>query len=467
MRQFLDENFLLTTNTAIELYHSWAASMPIFDYHCHLPPAQIAENHRFAGITDIWLGGDHYKWRVMRANGVPEELITGNGDDWDKFSAWAATVPRTVGNPLYQWTHLELRRYFGIDTLVNPDTSREIYDKCNALLASDDFRVRRLMKKMNVRAVCTTDDPADDLEHHIAVRESEFEIRVYPAYRPDKAFQVDRPDALNQWLDRLERASDVDIGTIQDLLTALEKRMDFFHEMGCRISDHGISVPFGEGFDMAAVNRVFTAARRGTVASPSEHLEYASAVMYELGKMYAARNWTFQLHLGALRNNNAKMFKAVGPDTGYDSIGDFQIAAQLTNLLDRLDGTDELPRTILYSLNPNDNEVLAAALGSFQGGVPGKMQLGTAWWYNDQRDGMEKQMTVLANIGLLSRFVGMVTDSRSFLSYPRHEYFRRVLCDLVGSWVERGEAPNDMSLVGPMVQDVSYNNAVNYFGLEQ
>ena len=467
MRQFLDDNFLLSTDMAMELYHSWAASMPIYDYHCHLPPKQIADNHQFGGITDVWLGGDHYKWRAMRANGVPEELVTGNGDDWEKFSAWAKTMPFTVGNPLYQWTHLELKRYFGIDTLLSVDTAREIYDRCNELLASPEMRVRSLMTSMNVRTVCTTDDPSGDLKDHLAIKNGGFEIGVYPAFRPDKAFLVDQPDILNPWIERLSQASGMDIGSLGDLLSALDGRMDFFHEMGCRISDHGVHVPFAVDFEVGEVERIFAKARSGNAATPDEQMRYASHIMLELGKRYAEKGWVFQLHLNALRNNNTRMFKILGPDAGFDGIGDYQISRLLVRLLDNLDAAAGAPRTIVYSLNPNDNDAIAAALGSFQDGeIPGKMQLGSGWWYNDQRDGMERQMTALANIGLLSRFVGMVTDSRSFLSYPRHEYFRRVLCELIGGWVESGEAPNDVGLFGPIVQDICYNNALNYFRLE-
>ena len=466
MRQFLDDNFLLTNDTAMSLYHDWASQMPIYDYHCHLPPAQISRNHRFASITDVWLGGDHYKWRVLRANGVDESLVTGESSDWDKFSAWAATMPYTVGNPLYQWTHLELKRYFGIDTILSPETAREIYDACNEQTGSDSFRARELMRMMHVKTVCTTDDPTDSLEHHKALREEGFEIPVYPAFRPDKVFKVDTPEILNPWLGSLAEVSGTDINSIGALLQALEKRIDYFHGMGCRLSDHGINAPFGADCSEAEASAIFNAARSGTAANGEEAEKFGGFVLLALGRMYAAREWTLQLHLGALRGTNSRMLKRLGPDTGYDSTGDFPTAVSLAGFLDKLDVSDELPRTIIYCLNPADNELIAAAIGSFQDGrIPGKMQFGSGWWHNDHRDGMERQMTALANLGLLSRFVGMVTDSRSFLSYPRHEYFRRVMCNLFGVWVENGELPRDMGLLGPIVQDIGFTNAKNYFQL--
>jgi glucuronate isomerase len=466
MRQFLDDNFLLSNDTAMALYHDWASKMPILDYHCHLPPAQIAENYQFSSISEVWLGGDHYKWRAMRANGVEERLVTGNGSDWEKFSAWAATMPYTIGNPLYQWTHLELRRYFGIDLLLSPDTAKEIFDACNKKIGSDAFRARELMRSMDVKTVCTTDDPTDSLRHHAKLREEGFEIPVYPAFRPDKAFRVDAPDLFNPWVDNLREAASIDIGSADSLLKALEMRVGFFHEAGCRLSDHGINAPFSADCTPADAERIFAAARTGSAASPQEADMFGSFVMLALGRMYAARGWTLQLHLGALRSNNTRMSKLLGPDTGYDSTGDAPTATALVKFLDSLESTNELSKTIVYCLNPNDNDLIAAAIGSFQDGkIPGKMQFGSGWWHNDQRDGMERQMTTLANLGLLSRFVGMVTDSRSFLSYPRHEYFRRVLCNLLGRWVENGEIPRDTALLGPIVQDISFTNAKNYFQL--
>ena len=466
MRQFLDDNFLLSNDTAMALYHDWAAKMPILDYHCHLPPAQIAGNYQFSSISEAWLGGDHYKWRALRANGVEERLVTGNGSDWEKFAAWAATMPSTIGNPLYQWTHLELRRYFGIDLLLSPDTAKDIFDACNEKIGSDAFRARELMRSMDVKTVCTTDDPTDPLEHHAQLRDEGFDIPVYPAFRPDKAFRVDAPELFNTWIDSLGEAASIEVSSADALLQALEKRIGFFHEMGCRLSDHGIYAPFFADCTSAEAERIFGSARTGNAANPLEADMFGNFVMVALGRMYAARGWTLQLHLGALRNNNTRMSKLLGPDTGFDSIGDAPTAMALVKFLDTLESTSELPKTIIYCLNPNDNDLIAAAIGSFQDGkTPGKMQFGSGWWHNDQRDGMERQMTTLANLGLLGRFVGMVTDSRSFLSYPRHEYFRRVLCNLLGTWVENGEIPRDMELLGPIVQDISFNNAKNYFQL--
>ncbi|MBT3274806.1 MAG: glucuronate isomerase [Spirochaetales bacterium] len=466
MRQFLDDNFLLANDTAIELYHDWAAAMPIYDYHCHLPPIQVAENHKFTSITDVWLGGDHYKWRALRANGVDEELITGSAGDWEKFQAWAETMPYTIGNPLYQWTHLELRRYFGIDELLGPDTAEVIFARCNEQILSDSFRARELMRMMKVKTVCTTDDPVDDLRHHKSITDDGFEIKVYPAFRPDKAFKVDDTDTFIPWLRSLSETSGLEITTSAGLLEALENRIDYFHSQGCRLSDHGINAPFAADCTAAEADEILSSVLAGNSVNPIQTKKFAGTVLLELGRMYAAKGWTMQLHLGALRSNNTRMLKKLGPDTGYDSMGDWPIAEPLVRFLDSLDIDGRLPKTIIYCLNPGDNELIAAAIGSFQDGkIAGKMQFGSGWWHNDQRDGMERQMTALANLGLLSRFVGMVTDSRSFLSYPRHEYFRRVLCNLLGIQVENGEIPRDIDLIGTMVQDICYNNAKAYFGL--
>lgn len=468
MREFLGDDFLLSTDTAVELYHGAAENMPIYDYHCHLPPQQIADNVGFESITQVWLGGDHYKWRLMRANGVSERLITGDAPDWDKFQAWSETLPYTLGNPVHQWTHLELRRYFGVNDLLVPETARKVYDRCNELLATPEFRVRELMKRMDVRVVCTTDDPADDLHYHRRIAgDRDFTVKVLPAFRPDKVFKTEDPGAFNAWIDALGAAADTDIRDYWTLLDALRQRINFFHENGARISDHGIEAPFAADFIETDVERIFLDLRSGRDVKEADAEQFRSAVFLELGHAYAEKSWTMQIHLAALRNNNSRMFELLGPDTGYDSMGDFEIGKPLVKFLDGLAKTDELPKTILYSLNPRDNEVLATIAGSFQdGSVAGKMQLGSGWWFNDQRDGMERQMTALANTGLLSRFVGMITDSRSFLSYPRHEYFRRVLCDLLGRWVENGEVPKDMQQLGQMVGDISYNNAVRYFGID-
>lgn len=467
-KSFLGEDFLLDTEFAKRLYHDHAEGMPIFDYHCHLPPAQIAGNHRFENLTRIWLAGDHYKWRAMRANGVPERLITGDADDRAKFRAWAETVPYTVGNPLYHWTHLELEKPFGITgKLLSGETADEIYDACNTLLAREDFRVRGILERMGVAVVCTTDDPTDDLEHHAAIAGSpEFTVKVFPAFRPDKSYAIEDPAAFQEWCGRLEKATGGELGGYRAFLEALKSRHDYFHERGCRLSDHGIEYPVKEDAPESELEAIYRKVRSGRVPDPQEARRFRSAVMLELGRMDAESGWTMQLHIGAVRNVNSRMFRSLGRDTGYDSIGDFPIATGLVRFLDALDSESHLPRTILYNVNPSDNDVIASIVGSFQDGTePGKIQFGSGWWFNDQKDGMIKQMTALANHGLLSRFVGMLTDSRSFLSYPRHEYFRRILCNLIGGWVTNGEAPNDEKLLGNMVKDICFRNADRYFAL--
>ena len=463
---FLGDDFLLDTPVAKVLFHECAAEKPIYDYHCHLPPREIAENKQYESISEIWLGGDHYKWRALRANGVEERLITGDADPWDKFEAWANTVPRTVGNPLYQWTHLELRRYFGINDILGPDTAKRIYDECNEKLRTDGFRARSLMKNMKVKVVCTTDDPTDDLRFHTSIAaDTDFDIPIFPAFRPDKVFKLEDPTAWNVWIDTLADATGSQIESFDDLLQALENRVDFFHANGCRLSDHGILAPFPVG-SASVAQTVFTTARSGGVAGAQDIDLFCGAILLELARMYRKRDWVMQIHFGAVRNNSTRMFRILGPDTGYDAAGDALVAENLVSFLDALDVDDQLPKTILYTLNPRENDLLATIAGSFQGGgVAGKMQFGSGWWFNDQRDGMERQMTTLANIGLLSRFVGMTTDSRSFLSYPRHEYFRRVLCRLIGRWVADGELPEDFGLLGQLVGDVSYRNASEYFRL--
>jgi len=469
MQTFLDEDFLLGTETAKKLYHDYAEDMPIFDYHCHLPVEQIADNTGFESITGIWLGGDHYKWRAMRANGISEHFITGNADDWEKFRAWASTVPRTIGNPLYHWSHLELKNHFGIvGKLLNPDTAEDIYRRCNELLKTDEFRVRAIMERMRVKAICTTDDPTDSLEHHKKIRDDGgFSIKVFPAFRPDKAVKLTDIKLFNDWVGKLEKAADISISDFKKFLDALKKRLEFFHGMGCRISDHGLDAPVAEDYTEKEVEVIFSRVRARKATTPEEKRKFATAVLLQLGRWYAERSWAMQLHFGAMRNTNTRMFRKLGPDTGFDSIGDWPLAELLAKFLDYLDSTEELPKTIIYNLNPAANDAIATMIGNFQdGSVPGKMQFGAAWWFNDQKDGMERQLITLANQGLLSRFVGMCTDSRSFLSYPRHEYFRRILCNLIGRWVEDGEAPKDMELLGEMVQDICYNNARNYFGME-
>ena len=466
-KPFMGEDFLLESETARRLYHDHAEKMPIFDYHCHVPPAELAENKHFENLTKIWLAGDHYKWRAMRANGIPENRITGSADDRDKFHAWAETVPYTLGNPLYHWTHLELEKPFGVrGKLLDPSTADGIYDHCNKLLQGE-LPVRGILKYFNVKVVCTTDDPTDDLAPHAAMRkDAGFETKVVPAFRPDKSHQIENPEPFNAWVALLEKAVGRSIGDFDAFLQALKERHDYFHAAGGRLSDHGIDFPVCESCTASELAQIFKKVRGGKAPDSGEVMKFRSAMLYELGRMDAESGWTMQLHLGALRSVNSKMLKLLGRDTGFDSAGDFPIALALGRFMDRLEREDHLPKMIVYSVNPVDNDVLASMVGNFQdGSVPGKMQFGSAWWFNDQKDGMTKQMITLANHGLLSRFVGMLTDSRSFLSYPRHEYFRRILSNLIGGWVESGEAPNDMSLLGKMVEDISYNNAARYFGI--
>ena len=466
MKQFMDESFLLKNRTAERLFHEYAKGMPIFDYHCHLSPREIAENKRYRSITEVWLGGDHYKWRAMRANGISEEYITGSAPDKEKFMKWAETMPLCIGNPLYHWTHLELIRYFGIDLLLGPDTAEEIWDRCNEMLARGDFSARSFIKRSNVKVVCTTDDPTDTLEYHMQLAEDRaFEVKVLPAFRPDKSINIEK-DGFTQYIARLGEVSGLDIRSLDALTAALEKRIEFFHRTGCRISDHGLDTAVYCESTYEEVNIILKKALEGKQLTVEETGKYKTYMMLFLGKQYSRLGWTMQLHFGALRNSNTRMMRLLGPDTGFDSIADHIFAEDLAKFLDALDVNGELPKTILYCLNPRDNEVLASIIGCFQDGkTPGKLQFGSGWWFNDQKDGMEKQMTALANLGLLSRFVGMLTDSRSFLSYTRHEYFRRILCSMLGQWVEDGEAPNDMKLLGSMVKDICFNNAAGYFGI--
>jgi glucuronate isomerase len=468
MKSFLTEDFLLQTQTARALYHDFAETMPIFDYHCHLPVEEIAADKTFENLTDIWLRGDHYKWRAMRANGIAERLITGDASDFEKFQAWAATVPNTLRNPLYHWTHLELKRYFGVSgKLLNPETAEEIYAGCSARLREGDFSTRRILERMNVKVVCTTDDPTDTLEHHLRLKaDRTFPVKVLPAFRPDKALGVESPKDFNKWVGRLEASSGLAVKSFDSFLEAIRRRHDFFHQAGCRLSDHGIEHPFAVDYTAKDVNNAFQKARQGKKPTPAEALKYKSAVMLELARMDAEKGWTQQFHFGALRNINSKAMATLGPDTGYDTIGDFEMARTLARFLDGLEREGRLAKTILYVMNSRDNEVVATAIGCFQdGSLPGKMQFGSAWWFNDQKDGIERQINTLSNMGLLGRFVGMLTDSRSFLSYPRHEYFRRVLCNLLGNDVENGELPDDMELLGGMVKDICFRNAEAYFGI--
>lgn len=464
MKKFMDDNFLLENETAIKLYHDYAKNMPIIDYHCHLNPKEIAENKRYRNITEIWLGGDHYKWKAMRSNGIDEEYITGKKDDKEKFMKWAETVPYTIGNPLYHWTHLELKRFFGIDELLNPETAEGIWNKCNELLQKEEFTARGLIKRSNVKVICTTDDPTDNLEYHKKIAEdTTFDVKVLPTFRPDKAINIDKEGFLT-WISKLEEVVDRKIQSIDDLEDALRERVLYFDSLGCKVSDHAMDPIVFEKGEYEEIKEIFKKAlNRGELTS-SEIRKYKTHVLLLLGRQYAKLGWAMQIHIGTIRNVNSRMMRLLGPDTGFDTIGDYVFAEDLAKFLDALDSTDELPKTILYCLNPRDNEVLATMIGSFQGGgIPGKMQFGSGWWFNDQIDGMTRQMIALSNMGLLSRFVGMLTDSRSFLSYTRHEYFRRILCNLLGRWVENGEVPADMDLLGKMVQDICYNNANRYF----
>lgn len=465
-KTFISEDFLLRSETARILYHDYAKEMPIIDYHCHLPPDQIAEDKQFENLTQAWLYGDHYKWRAMRANGINERYCTGEASDWEKFEQWAATVPYTMRNPLYHWTHLELLRYFNIDILLNKHTAREIYDECSAKLRQPDYSVKSLLNRMNVKVICTTDDPTDSLNYHRTISDSDFDIRVLPTFRPDKAMLlIESPEDFKQYLSKLAQAAGTgEIASYDALLAALQNRHDFFASMGGRLSDHGLEQIYAE-FDETAAREAFAAALKGEKPSASQALAFKSVLLYEMAKMDHSKGWTQQFHLGALRNNNERMLRELGPDTGWDSIGDYSQAQALSKFLNKLDSTDQLAKTILYNLNPADNEVLATMTGNYNDGtVAGKMQFGSGWWFLDQKDGMERQMNALSNMGLLSRFVGMLTDSRSFLSYPRHEYFRRILCNLIGQDVENGELPNDIQWLGKMVEGISYNNANKYFG---
>jgi glucuronate isomerase len=466
MKNFLDDNFLLKTKTAQDLYHNHAAKMPIIDYHCHLDPRMVAEDHKFGSITEIWLGGDHYKWRAMRANGVNEKYCTGSDtSDWEKFEKWAETVPYTMRNPLYHWTHLELKTAFGIDKILSPRTAKEIFDECNEKIKSPDFSAQGLMRKYNVKVVCTTDDPVDSLEYHIETRKNGFEIKMLPTWRPDKAMAVETPELFRQYVDKLAQVSNTKIASFDDLIIVLRKRHDFFAEQGCKLSDHGIEEFYAEDYTGSEIKAIFSKVYGGAWLTKEEILKFKSAMMIVFGEMDAEKGWTQQFHYGAIRNNNAVMFKQLGADTGFDSIGEFNTAKAMSKFFDKLNTNGKLTKTILYNLNPCANEVIATMTGNFQDGeIAGKMQFGSAWWFLDQKDGMEKQMNTLSVLGLLSRFVGMLTDSRSFLSYPRHEYFRRTLCNLLGNDVENGELPSsEIDFIKQMVENISYNNAKNFF----
>ncbi len=461
----MDQNFLLETKTSQELYHNFAKEMPIIDYHCHLNPEDIANDRKFNNISEIWLAGDHYKWRAMRANGIGEKYCTGDASDEEKFMKWAETVPATLRNPLYHWTHLELRRYFGIEELLGPDTAKEIYEKTTKMLNSEDFSVRNLLRKMNVEVVCTTDDPVDSLEHHKKIKEDGFEIKVLPTWRPDKAMAADDLHAYNAYLDKVEQVAEYPILNFMDLLEALARRHDYFEQMGCRLSDHGLETFYYEEYTHEEIEDIFLRIRKKGDVSDHEILKFKTAMLIELAVMDHDKGWTQQFHIGAIRNNNSRMLEQLGPDTGYDSIGDFNVARAMSKLFDKLDSTDQLAKTIVYNLNPSDNELMVTMAYNFNDGkTAGKMQFGSGWWFLDQKIGMTDQMNALSQLGLISKFVGMLTDSRSFLSFPRHEYFRRILCNLFGNDMENGEIPHDMEMTGKMVQDICYGNAKKYFG---
>ena len=460
---FIHDDFLLGTKTARNLYHKFAEAEPIFDYHCHISPKDIAENRPFKNLFEIWLEGDHYKWRAMRANGVAEAYCTGGATPYEKFKAWAATVPQTLRNPLYHWTHLELKRYFGISQLLDETTADKIWKTANAKLAKPELTTQGILKKFNVKVVCTTDDPVDDLAWHKSFAASGHATKMLPAFRPDKALTVHQPEGFNQWLGQLAAAANVEINTYAAFKIALQKRHEYFHAQNCRLSDHGLNNCFADFCSESTAAAIFDKVRQGHAASPLEHAQFASNLMLLFGQLDARAGWTKQLHVGALRSNNTRLLKQLGPDTGFDSIGDFLQTQTLSAYLDRLDSENALPKTVLYNLNPADNYAFAAMIGNFQDGtIPGKIQYGSGWWFLDQREGMEWQINALSNLGLLSRFIGMITDSRSFMSYPRHEYFRRTLCNLIGRDVENGELPNDEKLLGPMIRNICYQNAKEY-----
>ncbi len=467
MKTFLTDHFLLETDAARDLYFQHAANQPIFDYHCHLAPQQIAENYRFRNLFDIWLAGDHYKWRAMRTNGVAEKFCTGDASDYDKYLAFVRTVPYTLRNPLYHWSHLELLRYFGIDELINESSAATIWEQANAKLATPELSVHGILEKNKVALICTTDDPVDSLEYHQQIRKSGIATRVYPTFRPDKALTVNNPAVFNAWCDKLSAASGIDSGTFGGFLDGIKARHDFFHSLGGRLSDHGLESCFAAECTASQATAIFNKARAGQTASPEEAAQFGAYLMIYFGQLDAARGWTKQLHLGAMRNNNSRLFKALGADTGFDSIGDFPQGRALSRYLDALDSTNELPRIVLYNLNPADNYLFATMIGNFQdGSVAGKIQFGSGWWFLDQKEGMELQINALSQLGLLRRFVGMLTDSRSFLSYTRHEYFRRILCNMIGNDVEKGLLPRDMDLLGSMVSEICFGNAQQFFGLE-
>jgi glucuronate isomerase len=464
MKGFNTAGFLLNNSMAIELYNKAAIDTPIFDFHCHLDPQEIWENKSFENITQVWLGGDHYKWRTMRMNGVRERYITGEASDWEKFSAWAETVPNLIGNPIYHWAHMELKTYFGIDKLLSPETAEEIWEECNAKLQTEDFKPRAFIKRSNVKFIGTTDDPVSTLEYHSLLQnDPSFYTNIAPTFRPDGAMFIERP-AFKGWLEKLTAVTGTNVASLDDLLKALKERVDFFDQNGCRASDHDIPKMVDKETTKQEAETIFNKALNGETLTEDELLSYRWFLLTEVGKMYAEKQWVMQLHMGALRNNNTRMKERLGGDIGFDSIGDQVSAFALSRFLDNLDKQEKLPRTVLFNLNPNDNDILAGMMGNFyEEGVPGKVQFGSAWWFNDHIDGMVKQMKDLANVGLITHFIGMLTDSRSLLSYVRHDYFRRILCNLLGEWAEEGKVPYDKELLGQIVRNISYNNAEKYF----
>ena len=465
MKDFINEDFLLQSDVAKMLYHEHAEKMPIIDYHCHLDPKMVAEDYRFSSITELWLGGDHYKWRAMRSNGIDEYYCTGNASDWEKFEKWAETVPYTMRNPLYHWTHLELKTAFGIEKILNPSTAKDIYNICNEQLKEPEFSARGLMHHYHVELVCTTDDPIDSLENHKKMQESNINIKMLPTWRPDKLMAIENPASFNHYIEKLSEASLINISSFADMIDALQKRHDYFHQNGCRLSDHGLEEFYDEEYTEAELNTIFRKVRAGKTPDATEIKKYKSALLVIMGEMDWETGWVQQYHYGPIRNNNTAMFNKLGPDTGFDSIGECHTAKALAHFMDRLNNKGKLAKTLLYNINPSANEMLATMIGNFQdGSIPGKIQWGSGWWFLDQRDGMQKQLNTLSAMGLLSRFVGMLTDSRSFLSYPRHEYFRRTLCDLIGQDVENGELPaSELPFIGKMIEDICYNNAKQYF----
>jgi glucuronate isomerase len=463
---FLSDDFLLQSNVAKTLYHTYAKPQPILDYHCHLSPKDIAEDRQFENITQIWIKGDHYKWRAMRANGVEEKYITGDATDFEKFQKWAYTVPFTLRNPLYHWTHLELKNYFGISTLLNEETAEDIYIQTSALLQKREYSVKNLLRKMNVQMVGTTDDPTDDLRYHKQIQEQDFEILVLPTFRPDNAVNIENTVHFNNWVTSLEKCTGQKINDFNAFIKAIQARHDFFHEMGCRISDHGLNAFYAEDFQDDEIEIIFGKARLNINLTIFESNKFKSAMLFKLAVMDNEKVWTQQFHVGAIRNNNSKMKELIGSDQGYDSIGDENTAVQMSKFFDKLNACSALTKTIVYNLNPKDSEMYASMVANFnESPTVGKMQYGAAWWFLDQKDGIQKQLDVVSNFGLLPRFIGMLTDSRSFMSFPRHDYFRRILCNILGDEIEKGELPNDLELIGNTVKDICYANALNYFNL--